>query len=117
MVVERLAFYFFVLNDRDGILHHMEGHKAPTIARLLRGEGVKVSRVGISKFLNKFKKTDSIGRRIGSGRPSKITAETKKLHVVEDRMYSDIETTVYQLHMLLTSKDNSIFLRAVLFVN
>ena len=70
---------FFVLNDRDGILHHMEGHKAPTIARLLREEGVKVSRVGILKFVAKFQETGLIGRRIGSGRPSKITAERKKL--------------------------------------
>ena len=56
----------------------MEGHKAPTIARLLREEGVKISCVGISKFLTKFEETGSIGRSIGSGRPSKITAETKK---------------------------------------
>ena len=104
-----------MLNDDDGILHHMEGHKAPIIARLLRGEGVKFSRVGISNFLAKYEKTGSLRRRIGSGRPSKITAETKKL--VEDQMHSDVETTVYQLHMLLTSKDNGICLRAVLFVN
>ena len=70
----------FVLNDHDGILHHMEGHKAPTIARLFREEGVKVSRVGISKFLAKSEETGLIGqRRIGSGRPSKITPERKKL--------------------------------------
>ena len=68
----------------------MEGHKAPTIVRLLR-EGNQARR--------------------GSGRPSKITAETKK--VVEDQMHSDVETTVYQLHMLLTSKDNSISLCTV----
>ena len=56
----------------------MEGHKAPTIVRLLREEGVKVSRVRISKFLTKFEETGSIGQRMGSGRPSKIMAETKK---------------------------------------
>ena len=93
---------FFVLNDRDGILHHMDGHKAPTIARLLRGEGVKVSGVGISKFLTKFEKTSLIGWKIGSGRPSKITAETKKL--VENQVHSDVETTVYQLHTCLRAR-------------
>ena len=111
MVVERLAFDFFMLNNRDGILHHLEGHKA----RLFREEGVKVSHVGISKFLAKFEETGSIGWRIGSGRPSKLTAETKKL--AEDQMHSDVETTVFQLRKLLTSKDNSISLHAVSFVN
>ena len=92
----------------------MEGHKAPTVARLLREEGVKVSCVGISKFLAKFEETGLVGRRIGSGRPSKITAEMKKL--VEDQMREDIETMAYQLHKLLTSKDYSISLRTVSFV-
>ena len=100
-----------MLNDDNSILRYMEVHKAPITARLLWGEGVKDSRVGISKFLTKFEKTGSIGPRMGSGRPSKLTAETKKL--VEDQMHSDVETTVYQLHMLLTSKDKSIFPRAV----
>ena len=71
---------------RQRILHHyLEGHKAPTIASLLREEGVKASRVGISKFLAKFEETGSIGQRIGSGRLSKLTAEMKK--VVEDKMH------------------------------
>ena len=96
----------------------MEGHKAPTITRLLQEEGVKVSRVGISKFLTKFEETGSIGRiedRIWE--TVKITPETKKL--VEDQTHSDVETTVYQLHKLLMSKDNSTYisLRTNLFVN
>ena len=45
-----------------GFSNHMEGHKAPTIARLLQEEGVKVNLVGISKFLAKFKETGSIGQ-------------------------------------------------------
>ena len=104
-----------MLNDHDGILHHMEGHNVPTIARLFQEEGVKVSRVEISNFLTKYEDTGLIGRRIGYGKISKLTAETNKL--VEDQMHSDVETTFYQLHKLLTSKDNSIFLRAVLLVN
>ena len=109
------SILIFVLNDCDTILDHMEGHKFPTITRLLREEGTKVSRVGISKFLGKFEETGSIGRWIGYVRTSKITAERKKL--VEDQMHSDVETMVYQLHKLLTSKDNSIFLRTSLFIN
>ena len=65
-----------MLNHRNGILHHMEGHNAAVIARLLREEGVKVICVGISKFLAKymFEKTGSIERRIRYGRTSKMTA-------------------------------------------
>ena len=44
------------------------GHKAPTICRFLRKEGVKTSRVGIHKFLQKYRETKSIVRRPGSGR-------------------------------------------------
>ena len=74
----------------------------PTIAKLLQEEKLKASRVGIAKFLRKFEETGSIGRRPGSGRPSKITAEIKAL--VEDQMRKDDETTAYQLHGFLVSQ-------------
>ena len=78
---------------------------------------MKLSRVGISKFPTtcKYEETGLIGRRIRYGRTLKLTVEAKKL--AEDQMHSDIETTVYQFHKVLTSKDNSIFLRVVFFVN
>ena len=98
---------------RQRILHHYcGGHHAPTIAKLPREEGLKVTRVGIAKFLMKFQETGSIGRRLGSGRPSKITAEMKE--TVEKQMRLDDETTTYQLHQLLTSKGYSISLRTIL---
>ena len=43
------SILFIGLNDLGTILYHTEGRKALTVARLLREEGVKVSRVGISK--------------------------------------------------------------------
>ena len=61
---------FFVLKDRDGILHHIEGHNAPTITRLLQEEGMNISRVGILKFVGKFEETGSLAQRIGYGRAS-----------------------------------------------
>ena len=98
---------------RQRILHHyFEGHHAPTIAKLLREEGLKATRVGIAKFLTKFQETGSIGRSPGSGRPSKITAEIKEM--VEEQMRLDDETTACQLHKLLTSKGYSISLRTIL---
>ena len=92
--------------------HYFDGHKAPTIAKLLWEEGLKASCVGIAKFLTKFWETGSIRRRFGSGRPSKIAAEIKR--AVEEQMRLDDETTAHQLHKLLTSKAYSINLRTIL---
>ena len=49
----------------------------------------------------------------GSGHPSKITAEMKK--IVEEQMQLDEETTAHQLHQLLMSKSFNISLRMVLW--
>ena len=102
-----------------GFSNHLEGHKAPTIARLLWEEGVKVSRVGISKFLVKFEETGSIGRIEDRIWQTVENNSRNEETIVEDQMHWDIEPTVYQLHKLLMSKDNSacISLRTVLFVN
>ena len=43
-----------------------QGHKAQTIARLLREEGIKVSRVAVYKFLKKYRTTKTI---LGSRSP------------------------------------------------
>ena len=58
-----------------------------------------MSRVGIAKFLSKYKETGSIARSPGSGRPSKITAKIKAL--VKVKMQEDDKTTALQLHALL----------------
>ena len=90
---------------------HAHGHKLPTI-KMLDKENLKCSRVGIHKFTRAYHATESIARRIGSGRPSKITAEIKQL--VEEQMRINDETIAYQLHRLLTEKGYSIALRTVL---
>lgn len=89
-----------------------KGLRAPTIARELQKENLKCSRIGVHKFLRKFQETGSISRRVGSGRPSKVTAEIKQ--IVEDQMRKDDETTAYQLHHLLSEKGYSISLRTIL---
>ena len=63
----------------------------PTIAKLLHNEGLPCSRVGVAKFIKKFEETGTITRCVGSGRPSKVTAEIKQ--IVEDQMRLDDETT------------------------
>ena len=56
-----------------------QGLKAPAIAKELQKENLKCSRVGIYKFLKKYRETGLIRRRVGSGRPSKVTAEIKQI--------------------------------------
>ncbi len=94
------------------LFFHEQGYKAPTIAKLLREERVRCTRVGVAYFLKKFAETGTISRRAGSGRPSKITTEIKE--IVDQQMRDDDETTATQLHHLLTSKGYSISLRTIL---
>lgn len=94
------------------LFYHLQGYKAPTITRLLLQEKLKVTRVGVAKFLKKYEETGSIGRRPGSGRPTKVTAEVKA--IVDQKMKQDDETTATQLHALLTSRGYNISLRTIL---
>ena len=54
----------------------------------------------------------NIQRYSGSGRPLKITAEVKS--IVEERMQEDDETTVHQLHSLLSDRGYTLSLKNVL---
>ena len=82
--------------------HYFAGHKAPSIQKLLKAEGVSVSRVAIWKFLLKYKRTGTIARQEGSGRKSLLTRQVHK--IVEEQMLKDDETTAIQLHRLLLEK-------------
>ena len=98
---------------RQRIVYYFnQGHKAPTISRLLRAEGLSASRRGIHKFLTKYLQTGSIGRRPRSGRPSKITEEIKA--IFDEQMNKDDETTAYQLHRLLVSHGYNISIHTIL---
>ena len=87
-------------------------HRAPAKAKELRKENLACSRISVYMFLRKYEETGSIRRRVGSGHPTKITAEIKQ--IVEARMRADDETTAHQLHRLLTVKGYSTFLRTIL---
>jgi len=52
--------------------------------------------------VEKYRETGCIGRRIGSGHPSKFMAEIKA--VVDRQMKLDNETSAMQLHAMLASK-------------
>ena len=66
---------------------------------MLREDTFIANRMGIHKFLQKRRETNSIERRPGSGRPMKIMASVKAL--IEQQMRDDDETAVVQLHALL----------------
>jgi hypothetical protein len=72
---ERILFYYH------------QGKKAPTICHL---------------FLNKYVEMGAIGRRYGSGRPTKISLEV--IQIVEAQMQIDDETTATQLQKILSNK-------------
>ena len=74
-------------------------HKAPTIAKILKPEGIKASRRGIFKFIKRCQSSGTIHWLPGSGRVSKITEEIRA--IVEEKMRGDDETTAGQLHKLL----------------
>ena len=66
------------------LFFYAKGYKVTTIAKLLREESLLCSRVGVAKFIKKFKETGTTARRVGSGQPSKVTTEIR--HIVEDQM-------------------------------
>ena len=88
------------------LFFYAKGYKAPTISKLLREESLPCSQVGVAKFIKKFEETGTIARRVGSGRPSKVTAEIRQ--IVEDQMRLDDETTAVQLYRLLKDKGYNI---------
>ena len=61
-----------------------DGFKALTIATILAKENLPATRLGIQKFLKKYTEIGTIGRKEGSGRKSKITAELRRL--VDEKM-------------------------------
>ena len=92
--------YSFYKKQRILYLHR-KGFRPPTIKKILEKEGLKSTRIGIYKLLERFNNTGCITRQPGSGRPSKVTEEIKK--IVEEQMRQDDETTAHQLHRLLTT--------------
>ena len=92
--------------------HYFAGHKAPSIRKLLQAEGISVSRVGIWKFLTKYKKTGTIARQEGSGRKTLLTSQVRI--IVEEQMQRDDETTAYQLHKILLDKGINVSHRSIL---
>ena len=90
------------------VLFWKEGHRPPTIptiAKLLLKEALPTSRQGICYFLEKYRETNSIARRDGVGRKSKVTTPIKML--IQEKMQDD-QTTVKELKMILSKNEISL---------
>ena len=94
------------------VFYWKEGYKAPTIAKLLHIEGITATRRGIHKFLTVFAERRTVKRRVGSGRPFKVTATIRE--EVERVMQEDDETIATQLHQYLTRRGHSLSIRTIL---
>ena len=97
---QRILFYWF------------KGLKPTHIVLQLKEEGINVSRVGVWKFIKRYKLHGSIQRKPGSGRPSKITADM--LRIVDRKMEEDDETTAVQLQKLLAETGHQLSLHTIL---
>lgn len=94
------------------LFYYRLGYKAYSISKKLRSEGITASRRGVLKMIRRYQKTDTIKRKEGSGRPTKITAEVKE--VVERQMRLDDETTAIQLYSLCCKNGFNISLTTIL---
>ena len=92
------------------VLHfHRQGLSPPAIADALAVEGMKATRQGMLKCVER---TGSLARCPGSGRSSSITPAMKA--VVDAQMREDDETTAIQLGFILRSRGLSISKSTVL---
>ena len=94
------------------LFHNSRGLNPSCIAPILEEEGIRVTRVGVWKFLKRFERYQTILRVPGSGRPSKITPEIKRL--VDTKMVEDDETTAIQLQKMLLDKGFQLSLNTIL---
>ena len=90
------------------------GYKSTSIVRLLKDEGLTISRSAVVRFVKKYmyKEKETICRRPGSSHPLKITPEV--LRFVEDQMTLDDETTIVQLQKLLFDNQQPLSLKPIL---
>lgn len=94
------------------LFYKSKGHRAPTITKLLEKEGIVVSRRGVDAFLDRVEQTGTIARRPGSGRPSKLSGEVKR--IVEGTMRENDETTVKEARAKLREAGHDLSLSTTL---
>ena len=79
-----------------------QGMKAAAISRMLASEGLSYTTKSASVLLKKIIRGEGITRKVGSGRPGKVTDRVKAL--IEEQMQNDDETTATELQSMLQAK-------------
>ena len=93
--------------EKQRILFYSSNGLLPSqIVSALKVDDIHTTRQTVARFLRRFQQTQTIARKEGSGRPSKITPVVRD--IVDRAMKDDNETTATQLHKLLTSHGISI---------
>lgn len=94
---------------------YSDGNTAPKIVQILKEENIRISRVSVWRFLVRYKKTGTIARKEGSGRPTKMTSEVMAL--VEEQMCKDDETTAFQIHKILNERGIHMSIRTIFLLS
>ena len=81
------------------LFYYRQDYRPYTIAKILQVQDIRCSRESVRKFIQRYEKTGTIGRKEGSGRKTKITEEMMK--IVNEQMRKDDETTAHQLQRRL----------------
>jgi transposase len=85
-------------------LYFTKGVNVTNIAKLLKEEGIKVSRSAVSLFVSRYKKSGSLQDANRSGRKSKITDE--HLNFIDNKMKENDELTSKELQEQLLEEHN-----------
>jgi len=81
---------------------HWSGHKVSAFAEyLVLEDGIRVSKVGVRRFIQHYTTRGTIARQPGSGFPPKLTPEIQA--IVEGAMREDDKTTATQLQSRLAA--------------
>ena len=97
------------------LIYYGRGYQLSNKIRKLLAEDdhILVTCLTIWRFLRNYANTQSLARKEGSGRPSKVTSQFKA--IVEHYMEMDDETTAYQLHKLLADRGHVMTISTVTF--
>ena len=85
-------------------LYFTKGVNVTNIAKLLKEEGIKVSRSAVSLFVSRYKKSGSLQDANRSGRKSKITNE--HLNFIDNKMKENDELTSKEIQEQLLEEHN-----------
>ena len=85
------------------LFHEQRGLGVRDIVHILTvEEGLKVSKSGIYQFLKTYKEHGTLSRKSGSGRPTKVTGNIKK--IVDESLEVNDEKTAVELKNILGAK-------------